>query len=77
MTQPIPLPTTALDAVRHLIIPANCRRSYASSAPVSDDGLASFNNNRHFPTAAGVLQHLFQFLDVFLDIKIDCFVAVG
>jgi hypothetical protein len=60
-----------------LIIPANCRRSYASASSVADDGLASLNNDRHFPAAAGVLEHLLQLLGVFLDVKIDRLVAIG
>jgi hypothetical protein len=77
MTQPNPLLTTAPGAVRNLIIPAHCRRSYASATPVSDDGFASFDNDRYFPTAVGVLEHLLQLLGICLDVKIDCFVAIG
>ena len=76
-TQPNPPLPTALDAVGILVIPANCQRSYSSTTPVSDDSFASFNNDRHFPRPTGVLEHLLQFLGVFLDVKIDGFVAIG
>ena len=77
MTQPNPLLTTALGAVRNLIKPVNYRRSDTSASSVADDGLASLNNDRHFPAAAGVLEHLLQLLGVFLDVKIDRLVAIG
>jgi hypothetical protein len=76
-TQPNPPLPTALDAVRILVIPANCQRSYSSTTPVSDDSFSSFNNDRHFPRPTGVLEHLLQLLGVFLDVKIDGFVAIG
>jgi hypothetical protein len=76
-TQPNPPLPTTLDAVRILVIPANCQRSYSSTPPVSDDSFASFNNDRHFPRPTGVLEHLLQSLGVFLDVKIDGFVAIG
>ena len=77
MTQPNPLLTTALGAVRNLIKPVNYRRSDTSASSVADDGLASLNNDRHFPAAAGVLEHLLQLLCVCLNIEIDRLVAIG
>jgi hypothetical protein len=77
VAQPILLRAAAADVVRSSVTPANCRRSHPSTASVPDDRLSSFNNDRHFPTAAGVFEHLVQLLGVFLDIKIDCFVAIG
>jgi hypothetical protein len=77
MTQPNPLLTTVLAAVKKSTLPATCRRSNASAPLVSDDGFASFNNDRHFPLPPGALKHLLQLLGVFLDIKIDRVVAIG
>ena len=77
MTQPNSLLTTALGAVRNSIIPANYRPSDTSASSVADDGLASLNNDRHFPAVTGVLEHFLQLLGVFLDVKIDGFVAIG
>ena len=77
MTQPNPPLTTALDAVRNSIKPVNYRLSDTSASSVADDGLASFDNDGHFPTAAGSLEHLLQFFAVCLNIEIDGFVAIG
>jgi len=77
MTSPNPPLTTAPDAVRNSIIPANCRRSYASTTPVSDDGFASLDNDGDLPRPTGVFEHFLQLLGVCLDVKIDCFVAIG
>jgi hypothetical protein len=60
-----------------LIKPVNYRPSDTSASSVADDGLASLNNDGHFPAAAGLLEHLIQLLCVCLNIEIDGFVAIG
>ena len=77
MIQPNPLLKAALNVVRNSVKPVNYRPSDTSASSVADDGLTSLNNDRHFPAAAGVLEHLLQFRGVCLDVKIDYFVAIG
>ena len=77
MTQPNYLLTTALGAVRNLIIPVNYRPSDTSASSVADDGLAPVDNDGDFPTAAGMLEHLLQLFAICLNIEIDGFVAIG
>jgi hypothetical protein len=64
-------------SVSHTRRPIDDRSSDPSGTFITDRDFTSFDNDRDFFFATGVLEHFLQFGSIRLDVEVGCFVAIG